>query len=161
MAKGEQPKPPKKPEPTAAEGSAKAAVPAPSSDKPKEKPGKFAGKKFIESPFNAWLQSAGRYTVGKAGSVQAVVVAKGSYKCNDAYPFKFKLNAPPAGVSYPSTISRAVSRGAKRTVVSIPFTPSSAGSKTISGKYYLSVCNESVCKTMRAPLSVSITVHDD
>ena len=127
---------------------------------PTEKAGKYFGDKVVESPYAAWLQSAGRYTVGKPGTVQAVVIAKGSYKCNPDYPFKFKLGSAPAGVSYPAPIARGVSKSPSRTVVSVPFTPSSAGKKTISGKYYLSVCNDQTCKTVRANVSVSVTVHD-
>ena len=137
------------------------AASASASAAPEEEPaGKTFGKKQVESMYAAWLQSAGRYTVGKASSVQAVVVAKGEYKCNDNYPYKFKLNAAPAGVSFPSNISRSVSKGKARSVVSVPFTPTSAGQKTISGTFYFSVCNDSTCKIAKKPLSVTVTVHD-
>ncbi len=116
------------------------------------------GKKTSDPLYAVWMQSAGSYKVGKTGSVQAVVIAKGGYKCNDAYPFKVKLSAPPAGVSFPSMIARNVSKGKKRTTVSVPFTPSSAGKKTISGKFYYSVCNESSCKFGKSQLSVTVDV---
>ncbi|MBW2453432.1 MAG: hypothetical protein JRI68_02930, partial [Deltaproteobacteria bacterium] len=50
---------------------------------PEEKAGKVKGDQTAEAQYAVWLQSAGRYKVGKAASVQAVVVAKGAFKCNE------------------------------------------------------------------------------
>jgi len=124
-----------------------------------EPPGKVVGEKKAESSYAAWLQSAGKYTVGKSSTVQAVLIAKGEFKCNENYPFKFKLNAPPSGVSYPSKIARNISIGKKRSVLSIPFTASEAGQKTISGTFYFSVCNPQSCHIKKQPMSVAVTVN--
>ena len=98
--------------------------------------------------------------MGKPSTVQAVLVAKGAFKCNEKYPYKFKLGTPPAGVTYPQKIARKISSGKKQRALSVPFTPTSAGKKTISGTFYFSVCNEATCKIQKKPMSVTIEVHD-
>jgi len=137
-------------------GSAKAAA---SGDKNGGEAPKVTGDKKTESSYAAWLQAAGKYSVGKAGSVQAVLVAKGEFKCNENYPYKFKLGAPPSGVSYPSPIARNISKGKKRSTLTIPFTASEAGKKTISGKFYFSVCDAQSCVIKKQPMSVTVTVE--
>ncbi|MBW2534600.1 MAG: hypothetical protein JRI55_24115, partial [Deltaproteobacteria bacterium] len=116
------------------------------------------GEPKTTAAYAAWLQSAGSYTVGKAAAVSAVVVAKGDFKCNEKYPFKFKLNAPPAGVNYPQATVRGISYGKQRSVLTIPFTPTQPGKATISGTFYVSVCNASTCKMGKQPLSVTVDV---
>ena len=133
-----------------------AVKPAPRPPPPEKQ---VVGKQVVESNYAAWLQSTGRYVVGKPGSVQAVLTAKGEYKCNENYPYKVKLAAAPEGVSYPDTTARGVSKGKERTTVTVPFTASSAGDKTISGTFFFSVCNESTCKIDKRPVSVTVTVH--
>jgi hypothetical protein len=108
--------------------------------------------------YSAWLQSAGKYTAGVAGTVQAVLVAKPGYKCNEKYPYKFKLDPAPAGVSYPETTVRGITYGTTRSTLSIPFVAAQAGSYTVSGTFALSVCNETTCKVQKQALSVPITV---
>jgi hypothetical protein len=118
------------------------------------------GEKKNEGEYSAWLQGGSKYAVGKPGSVQAVLVAKGEYHCNPEYPYKVKLDAPPEGVSYPDPIARSVSIGNERTTLSIPFTPSSAGPKTIRGTFFFSVCNASQCKIQKQPMSVTVNVAE-
>lgn len=127
---------------------------------PEEKAGKVKGDETAEAQYAVWLQSAGRYKVGKAATVQAVVVAKGAFKCNEKYPYKFKLGAPPAGVTYPEKIARKISSGTKQRTLSVPFTPTTTGKKTISGVFYFSICNEASCKIKKQPLSVTVEVFD-
>ena len=128
---------------------------------PEEKPGAVKSDKKVEAQYAVWLQSAGRYTTGKASTVQAVLMAKGAFKCNEKYPYKFKLGAPPAGVTYPEKIARKISSGTKQRVLSVPFTPTTAGKKTISGTFYFSVCNEATCKIQKKPMAVTIEVHEN
>ena len=42
-------------------------------------------------------------------AVQAVLVAKDGWKCNDAYPYKFKVGSSPEGVSFASDTARGAS----------------------------------------------------
>jgi hypothetical protein len=106
------------------------------------------------------MQASGRYLVGKPAAVQAVVVAKRDYKCNDKYPHKVVLGSPPAGVSYPEPTARRASIGKERCAVSVPFVASSVGKKTITGTFHTSVCNASSCKFDKVPVSVTVTVDE-
>ena len=142
--------------PSATASAVASAVVAP----PDEPAGKTFGEKKVESMYAAWLQSGGRYTVGKPATVQAVVVAKGEYKTNQQYPFKFKVTSTPAGVAINAPVVRGAKKTKSRAVVSIPITPTSAGPKTIRGTYYFSVCNASTCKIGKAPMSVTIQVNE-
>lgn len=108
--------------------------------------------------YGAWLQSAGRHVAGQPSSVQAVVVAKGDYKCNEKYPFKLKLDPPAAGVSYPETTVRGIRYGKQRSVLTVPFTAAEPGQVTIAGTFYVSVCNATTCKMGKQPLSVTVDV---
>jgi hypothetical protein len=117
------------------------------------------GSETKGASFSAYMSGAGSYKAGQGGTVTAVVTPLGEYKVNQEYPFKFTLNAAPAGVSYSETVVRNVSRTEKRAAISIPFTPSSAGNHTISGVYSLSVCTASNCLIEKVPLSVTVKVE--
>jgi len=106
--------------------------------------------------FSTWLQSSGKYQAGVPGTVQAVLVAKPGYHCNDKYPYKFKLDPAPAGLSYPDSTAKGINFGPSRSTLSIPFVPEKPGSYAISGTF--SLCNETTCKIQKQPLSVQITV---
>ena len=148
-------------------GALAAAPPSPSasatavaSGEPTEAAPEVVGDKKNDVQYSAWLQGGGKYVVGKPGAVQAVLVAKGDYHCNPEYPYKFKLDAAPEGVSYPEPIARGVSIGNERSTLAIPFVPSSAGAKTISGTFFFSVCNESQCKIQKQAMSVTVNVAE-
>lgn len=144
------------PKPGAATDTKTAADPK---AKPEPEPEPTVGEKKTEGSYAAWLQSSGKYAVDKPGSVVAVVTAQGEYHCNEKYPYKFKLNSPPAGVSYGADTVRGASISQKRASLSIPFTASSAGAKTISGTFFFSVCNEDTCQIKKQPMSVTVNVE--
>jgi hypothetical protein len=108
--------------------------------------------------FTAWLQSSGAYGAGKQGTVTAVLVAKDPYKCNDKYPYKFKLDAPSAGVSYPQDVVRGMQVTPKRSTLTIPFVPSQAGPATVAGTLFFSVCTDERCLIEQTKLSVTVDV---
>jgi hypothetical protein len=148
-------------------GALASAPPSPSTSatavataEPTESAPEVVGEKKNEVQYSAWLQGGGKYAVGKPGTVQAVLVAKGDYHCNPEYPYKFKLDAAPEGVSYPEPIARGVSIGNERSTLAIPFVASSAGAKTISGTFFFSVCNESQCKIQKQAMSVTVVVAE-
>src|SRR5262249_45171544 len=62
--------------------------------------------KVAESNFSLWMQSSGRYKAGQQGFVEVVLVPKGDFHCNQEYPYKVKMGAAPAGVTYPTAIVR-------------------------------------------------------
>src|SRR5262249_34833013 len=127
--------------PSAAAPSAPAAAPPPASGIV-EDPKAVMSAKTTEPTFNLWMQSAGKYKAGQQSSVQVVLVAKGDYHCNDKYPYKFKLGAPPAGVSYPQPVVRAegMSVTPARSIMSIPILPSAPGDAKVGGTFSFSVC---------------------
>ena len=71
--------------------------------------------------FSAYMTSSKSYKAGQAGTVTAVVNALGDYHVNPEFPYKVKLDAAPAGVTFPQDIIRDVSRSEKRATMSIPF----------------------------------------
>ena len=109
--------------------------------------------------FSAHLSGAGTYKAGQPGAVTAVVSALGGYQVNQQYPYKFKLGAPPAGVSYPEPVARNVARTEKRATIPIAFVPSQPGTVTIAGECSQSVCDEANCVVEKVPLSVTVKVE--
>lgn len=120
---------------------------------PSSKPGEGEGVIYAVA-----IRPAGDYVVGKPAKVEAVLDAKGEYKCNADYPYKFKLADPPEGVSYPDKVAKGVERTEARAVLSIPFTPTSAGDKEIRGTFHFSVCNKETCKIDKKEMSIKVTV---
>ncbi len=92
-----------------------------------------------------WMSSAKSYKVGQTGYVEAVVVPKGEYHCNESYPYKVKLGAAPAGVSFPESIVRGANISPTRTSIRVPFTATAPGDARISGKLHFSVCKADQC----------------
>jgi hypothetical protein len=109
--------------------------------------------------FTAYMSASSGYKAGKPGTVTAVVNALGDYKVNPEYPFKVKLDGPPAGISFPETTVRNVNRSEKKATISIPFTPEKAGTATISGTCSLSVCRATECVIDKVPVSVTVKVE--
>lgn len=129
-------------------------------DAPKEaEPEPTVGEKKTEGSYAAWLQTSGTYKVNQPGAVVAVVNAQGEFKCNDKYPYKFKVGAAPEGVSFASDTARGASVSNKSTSLRIPFTPTSAGAKNISGTFYFSVCNAETCHIKKQAMSVTVNVE--
>lgn len=117
------------------------------------------GAETKSASYSAFMSGAGKYKAGEQGAVTAIANALNEYHVNQNYPYKFTLNAAPAGVSYPETTIRNVSRTEKRAAITIPFTASSAGPVTISGTLSLSVCTDSNCVVEKVPLSVTVKVE--
>lgn len=101
--------------------------------------------KTQEAAFSVWMSSAKSYKVGQAGTVEVVLVPRGEYHCNEAYPYKVKLGAAPAGVTYGSDLVRGASVSASRASIRVPFTATAAGDARISGKFHFSVCTADQC----------------
>lgn len=139
------------PEPTSAAGTARTAEAGP----PVE------GTKVGEPNFSVWMQASPKQKVGQPGSVQVVLVPKNGFKCNDAYPYKLKLNDPPAGVSYPNAIVRKenMSVSPKQSVMNVPFTPTAAGDARISGKFFFSVCTADQCLIDSRDVAVNVKIE--
>jgi hypothetical protein len=121
----------------------------------------------VESPkqagqaFSVWIQSAGRYTAGQQGTVEAVVIPKAEFHCNPDYPYKFVTSAGSSGVTYPKATVRSdgLSVSATRAVMRIPFVPQNAGDAKVGGTFHFSVCSESQCVVEKRDVSVTVKVQ--
>ena len=118
-----------------------------------------AAKRFDEASFTLSIEPVGSYAAGKAGEVKIVLDAKGGYKCNDKYPYKFKAKETP-GIQFAAPVVKkdAVALAGKRATMPVAFTPKTSGKKTIAGKFSFSVCTEERCLVEKRDLSVDIAV---
>lgn len=102
---------------------------------------------------------AASYTVGQPGTVQAVLVAKNGFKCNDKYPHKFETT-PGDGVTFPSPTLRDVQLEGAKATIEVGLVPVRAGKVTVAGTYHFSVCSEAVCQIKKEPLTVDLEVTE-
>ncbi len=98
--------------------------------------------------------------------------AQGEFHVNKEYPYKFKMTAAPAGVTYlgkdPAGVdmfSKAAgdfsldSGNEKVGTMTIRFKSANKGSVSIGGTFKLSVCSAANCQLEQATVSVPVTVH--
>jgi hypothetical protein len=116
------------------------------------------GQVVSEEPYSTWLQAPAPVGVGAPAQIEAVLVAKAPYHCNPDYPHKFKLNAAPAGLSYPEELVRGMQVSPERGVLRIPVLAKSAGPATVSGTLSFSVCNDERCLVEKKELSLALQV---
>ncbi|MDI1484014.1 hypothetical protein [Polyangium sp. y55x31] len=161
LAPAAAPEPPPAPTPAATPEPAPtvAAAPAPTPEPPPPPP--VVSPKMGEQSFSLWMQSSGRYKAGQQGFVEVVLVPKGDFHCNQEYPYKMKLGAPPEGVTYPTPIVRTegVSVSASRAVMRVPFVPQNAGDTQVAGKFYFSVCTSEQCVIDNRDVAVTVKVE--
>ena len=85
-------------------------------------------------------------------------MAKGPFKVNDKYPYKFKVKDA-AGLKYPGpVIKEGVKLEKTRAVLPVPFTPESAGKKQIAGRFDFSVCTPERCLIEKRELALALDV---
>ena len=115
-----------------------------------------------EAPsFKVTLEAPGPYEKDKEGAAVVRLTAKGDYKVNDEYPFRFVSQDPPAdGVSYPKpTLTRGDGKfGPKEAEIAVPFVPRKSGKLQVGGVFSLSVCTAENCIMDKRPLVVDVTV---
>lgn len=121
----------------------------------------------VESPkqtgqaFSVWLQSSGKYSAGQQGSVEAVVVPKGEFHCNQEYPYKFVASTGSSGVTYPKPTIRGegLSVSTTRASMRVPFVPQSVGDAKVGGTFHFSVCTDSQCVVEKRDVFVTVKVQ--
>jgi hypothetical protein len=116
------------------------------------------GSVVNDEAFSTWLQVDAPMAAGSNSHVEAVLVAKAPYHCNAEYPHKFKLNAAPAGLSYPEDVVRGMQVTAERGVLRIPVQAQAAGPVTVSGTLSFSVCTEERCLVEKRDLALNLEV---
>lgn len=139
---------------TAAADSAPAQAPSPVAVAP------AARGRVTEENFELVLSATGPFAAGKPGNASIVLDAKGPYKVNDKYPYKFKLKQVP-GLTYSSLVvgPDQVKLEAKRATLPIAFTPEKTGKHGLSGQFAFSVCTDEKCLIERRDLAIDIEVQ--
>jgi hypothetical protein len=122
-------------------------------------PSANAAPSFDESSFALKIQPKGSYKSGAASNVEIVLDAKKPFHVNDKYPYKFKL-AKSEGVKYATDVVKkdAVKLETQRAVMTVPFTPESAGKKKIAGQFSFSVCTDDKCLIEKRDLALDVQV---
>jgi len=118
-----------------------------------------AGARVTDANFDLSVQPVGTYQVKQKGSVNIVLMAKGVYKVNEEYPYKFKLEPSP-GLEYQQDIVKkdAVKLEKKRATMTVSLTPKAAGKQRLSGKFYFSICTDEKCLIDKRDLALDIEV---
>ena len=155
------PEGPKPAEPAARSGTevTPASATAESDEGALGEPSAAAKARFDESNFDLKMQAKGSYKAGQAGSLEVVLDAKKPFKVNDKYPYKLKL-AKSDGVKYPAPIVKkdSVKLEPQRAVMTVAFTPESAGKKKIAGQFSFSVCTDDKCLIEKRDLALDVQV---
>jgi hypothetical protein len=145
--------------PSNAAGADVVAAEAEQVEPPKEA---AAAPSEIEAPaFKVAMRASGEmYTVGEPANVEIVLNARGGYKCNDEYPYKFVPKDAP-GLTYLTKVVKkdAIKVGKEESVMTIPVTPEAAGKQKVEGKFYFSVCNAETCLVEKKDLAFTLDVH--
>lgn len=132
---------------------------APAKESAGDEGGAVAKAKLSESNFELELKPVGDYQSGTEGHVEIVLSAKKPYKCNDQYPYKFKLEQAD-GVKFAADVVKkdAATVAEKQVTMKVAFTPESAGQKKISGQFAFSVCTEDKCLIEKRALALNVDV---
>jgi hypothetical protein len=119
-----------------------------------------AGAKSETENYSAEIKAGGPYKAGAEGAVEVFLTPKGGYHTNAQYPYKFKLDAAPEGVTFPKPLlARADgSFEEKKGYFKVPFTATKAGTVTIAGTLSLSVCSDANCFIDKVALEVPVDV---
>ena len=117
----------------------------------------------IENPnYAAQISVAGPCKKGQTCVMHVELSAKGEYHINDKYPYRFKVQDPPAeGVKYPKpNVGRENgSFEEKKAVLDVPFIVEGSGSTaSVGGTLSLSVCSAANCLVDKQSLEVTAKV---
>jgi hypothetical protein len=108
----------------------------------------------------AEIKADGAYKSGAQSTVSVTLTTKNGHHTNAQYPYKFKLDAAPDGVSFPKPILQRADGTFEETrgVFQVPFVPAKAGKVTIAGTLFLSVCSDAHCIIDKVALEVPVDV---
>jgi hypothetical protein len=119
-----------------------------------------AAPRFDEASFRLEMSKVGTYEKSAAGKVEVQLEAKAPYHVNEKYPIKLKLE-PTDGVKFDAeTLGRdQVAQRGGQAVMTVGFTPETAGSKRIAGKLKFSVCSQERCLMETRELALVVNVE--
>lgn len=123
-------------------------------------PESLATARVSDDAFELILRPVGRYARGRSGTSEIVLVARGSYKVNDKYPFKFEF-ARGGSIEPEKRVvgAEAMELGKKQATMRLAFTPQAAGRAEVAGQFRFSVCTEDRCLVERQELALGIDVQ--
>ena len=112
-----------------------------------------------DASFDLSIQPVGTYQVGQKSTAKIVLEAKGVYKVNQEYPYKFKLE-PDAGLEFPQDVVKkdAVKLEKKRATMTVALTPKTAGKHRLAGKFHFSICTDEKCLIEKRDLALELEV---
>ena len=115
-----------------------------------------------ESPnYAVQLVPSGPCHKGQTCTADVIIQAKGDYHMNDKYPYKFKVQEPPAeGLKYPKPVLGRDDGQfeEKRAVLKVPFVVETAGDKKVGGTLPFSVCSSQNCLMDKQALETTVKV---
>jgi hypothetical protein len=108
----------------------------------------------------AEIKADGTYKAGTEGNVTVTLTTKNGHHTNAQYPYKFKLDTAPDGVTYPKPLLQRADGTFEeaRGLFKVPFTSAKAGKVTIAGTLFLSVCSDAHCIIDKVALEVPVDV---
>jgi hypothetical protein len=110
--------------------------------------------------FVAEMTADSAYKAGTEGNVSVTLTTRNGHHTNAQYPYKFKLDAAPDGVSFPKPILQRADGTFEETKgqFKVPFTAAKAGKVTLAGTLSLSVCSDAHCIIDKVALEVPVDV---
>lgn len=119
----------------------------------------LATNRVVDEAFELTLRPVGTYHVGSAAKAEIVLVARKGYKVNDKYPTKFRFD-PSSQVKLDDDVVQkdAFRIEGNRGIMTLKFTPHSAGKKKVLGEFKFSVCTNDRCLVEKRDLALTLTV---
>jgi hypothetical protein len=129
----------------------------PRADSPAKPPSARRGGAAKGEGFNTWLEGVSSYPLNQPATLTLVLQAEEPFKCNEQYPYRFTITPSP-GISVAEPVLRGMNIDKQRSTMSVPFTPTQAGTHTLSGELSFSVCTDDKCLIEKQSLSFPIDV---
>lgn len=120
--------------------------------------GVVKGPAVQDEPFVTWLQASAPLAAKGKSEITVVLEAKKPYKCNDKYPYKFKVGSS-AGLTATEATVRGMQIGKERSTMTIPVTVGDPGKASLTGELSFSVCTDDKCLIEKQTLTISLDVQ--
>ncbi|HNS99335.1 MAG TPA: hypothetical protein PLJ27_02240 [Polyangiaceae bacterium] len=120
-----------------------------------------ASESSVDEPsYRLTIEAPGPFEKDKEATALVRLTAKGDYKVNAAYPFRFRCQDRPEGLRYTTAeLERKDGKLDEKTAeFSLPFVPMEAGNLKVGGVLSLSVCTEAKCIMDKREVVASIAV---
>jgi hypothetical protein len=142
--------------PAAANAAQETTAAPPSAEAPQAAP---AQSQYDEANFELRIVPAGDVKAGQASQAEITLVAKGPFKVNQSYPYKFKVGqAEGLKTEKPVVSSEALKLEEKRAVMNVAFTADKPGKGRLLGQFSFSVCTDDKCLIEKRNLSLDMNV---